>query len=531
MWQDFGRKIPRKPNQKAKPMKLVPSMRTPGGSSSMHGAGRRFVAVLACVLGIQSVVSADTAQQTTNAVSQFNVTIDGRFTPDSIVIGRAAAAVFPPAVHEWSDVVPQAFIADLNTGALFRTTTDDPNANSFVYTSLDPGVDALYLMYDFVGQQTDPSLFAPGQVLGQVSFGVHLPPATGEGGGGFGGVPDANGNTQITVKFKVPQFVPAAAAVVIGGGGGFNPVAVDIVFDVAGGQSGVPAFLLPGLEGAASFGSSPNSATAHFQAELGVGLRIPPAFSPPAGPFPAAGVNPATGLYDPAPKFWGSGFGTNAGGGGGGIGLAAAAVKAAAAPVPAGGIQSASANLVTISPTGSVNVNSGPSAGPGGFVPFAGGSAIKIANGELIGLRSQLTGRNLRELNEAIDSLGASMSIGLFTDPARPNPVGGSRVFSRGSDAVDELSEILRSRPALPNALIGLLRDAAGRIVGASDEFAITAIQDAIAAGKDPRIIAAAKRELAEGDRDAARGNSEDAIEEYGEAWAIAIGSRRGDHD
>ena len=504
-------------------------MRTPGGSSSMHGAGRRLVAVLACALGIQSAVSADTAQQTTNAVSQFNITLDGRFTPDSIGIGRAAAAVFPPDVREWSDVVPQAFIANLNTGALFRTTTDDPNANSFVYTALDPGVDALYLMYDFVGQQTDPSLFAPGLVLGQVSFGVHLPVGNSEGGGGFGGVPDANGNTLITVKFKAPQIILAAAAVVIGGGGGFNPVPVDIVFDVAGGQSDVPAFLLPGLEGAASFGSSPNSATAHFQAELEVGLRIPPAFSPPTGPFPAAGVNPATGLYDPAPKFWGSGFGTNAGGGG--IGLAAA-VKAAAAPVPAGGIQSASANLVTISPNGSVTVNSGPSAGSAGFVPFAGSSALKIAIGELVGLRSQLTGRNLRELNDAIDRLGASMSIGLFTDPARPNPTGGSRVFSRGSNAVDELSEIIRSRPALPNALIGLLRDAADRIVGASDEFAITAIQDAIAAGKDPRIIAAAKRELAEGDREAARGRSEDAIEEYQSAWSIVVrGGRRGGHD
>ena len=508
-------------------MKLLSSIRTHSGSSSNSGSGKRLVAVLACVLGLQSAFAADTCPQTTNAFSQFPVIIDGRFTPDSIIVPTLAAAVFPPNVHEWSDVTPQAFITDLNTGALFRTCPDDPNANSFVYTALAPGetgggsADALYLMYDFVGQKLDPGLFAPGQVLAQVTFGVHLPPPSGGGEfPGFGGTPDANGNTQITVKFKVPQFVIGRAAVVGGGGGGQIPV--DVVFDVLNGQSDVPSSALFGLQGAASFGSSPNSPDNHLQAELEVGLRVPAGFGTPGGPLPGGGIDPSTGLYDPAPKFWGSGFeSAPGGGGGGGIGFAA---RAAAAPVST--FLPASANIVTINPNGSVNVNSGANAGRG-FVPFAGLSAKKNVSLKLVALRSQLTGRNLRELNEAIDLLGRSLAIGLFTDPARPNPIGGSRVFRYEGDAVDELSEIIRSKPTLPNALIGLLRDAIDKMVGADAEFATTAIQDAIAAGKDPRIIAAAKRELAEGDRAAARGRNEDAIEEYQEAWSIVVGGGR----
>src|SRR5439155_13599645 len=45
--------------------------------------------------------------------------------------------------------------------------------------------------------------------------------------------------------------------------------------------------------------------------ELEVPLRIPPNFGPA---FPANGINPATGLYDPDPQFWTGGFNKNGGG-------------------------------------------------------------------------------------------------------------------------------------------------------------------------------------------------------------------------
>ena len=140
----------------------------------------------------------------TNALSRFTITVDGRFTPINSEGG--------PQAVEWSDIVPQVFVSDA-TGMLFRTCPGDPNASSYVYTSLDGGVDALYLMSDFVAETSGPSLFADGQTIAQVSFGVHLPAQ-------FGGV--AGQNTPITVHFvkSTPVIGTSVAAGVIGGGRG-----------------------------------------------------------------------------------------------------------------------------------------------------------------------------------------------------------------------------------------------------------------------------------------------------------------------
>src|SRR5206468_4876898 len=57
----------------------------------------------------------------------------------------------------------------------------------------------------------------------------------------------------------------------------------------------------------------------HLLVELEVALRIQPGFAqPPAGGgsgLPGGGINPATGLYDPDPVFWGAAGGANGSGG------------------------------------------------------------------------------------------------------------------------------------------------------------------------------------------------------------------------
>ena len=98
---------------------------------------------------------------------------------------------------------------------------------------------------------------------------------------------------------KVQLALRPAAAIPIGGNFFFD-VVVDV--NTPTGQKNVSGFLI-GLQGNASFGASPNSATSHLQFELEVPLRIPAEFGPA---FPGGGVNPTTGQYDPAPKFWGS---------------------------------------------------------------------------------------------------------------------------------------------------------------------------------------------------------------------------------
>ena len=496
-------------------MKLPSSTRTPSVSSKKSAAGRRLAASIACLLGLQafSFAQLDTCPQTTNAASKIPIIIDGRFTREFTQTEQT--------VIEWSDIVPQGFFVDAS-GNLFRTCPGDPNTNSYVYSSLAPEgfagpLESVYLMYDFVSMTTDPNLLSEGQILSTVNFGVNLD-------GRFGG--NATGNSDITVKLifhfggigETTAALRPAAAIPIGGNFFFD-VVVDV--NTPTGQKNVSGFLI-GLQGNASFGASPNSATSHLQFELEVPLRIPAEFGPA---FPGGGVNPTTGQYDPAPKFWGSTFDT---GTGGGIGLARAAAPAA----PIGTVRAASRNLMTIAGDGSVKTNSGVDAGAG-FVPFASLSSKKNVLTKLVALRAQITtARNLHELNEAIALVGRSTAPALFADAAHLQKIGGIRVFDLDSEATEELGEIIRSRPALDKAVTDALKLAADALLDADAELAKTALADAIAANKDPLLIALATRLIAAGDKSAANGKAESAFEAYEFAWSALAGSRvRGNRD
>ena len=441
-----------------------------------------------------------------NKLSQFPVFIDGLFTNGADAAGHLQG--------EWSDIIPQVFVIDA-TGLLFRTCEGDPNASSYVYTALAPGegvsVDALYLMYDFLAAKNDPSLFAVGQTLAQVSFGVHLPTS-------LGGVEGQN--TPITVRFVVGNgggigtSAAAKSAAVIGGGGS----SVDVVFDVniPGGQTNVPGFQI-GLVGAVSFGPSVNSATPHLQAELEVGLRIPAGFGAPGGPFPGNGIDPATGLYDPAPKFWGSSF-NNAPGGGGGTSASLAATLAL--PIPPN--LPASANIVTINPDGSVTVNSGADAGAG-FVPFHATDLRAIVLANVKTLRASATDRRVQhELDEVIQLLTASLNPAFHSDSARLKPGRGRIVFFLDARVVEELGEVIPRGPATPfgTGVQGAIDD----VLGLDAEYARVAIADAIAAGVNTRKIKAAQDELARGDTDAAANRNVRAIIHYASAWSFVTG-------
>lgn len=236
-------------------------------------------------------------------ISQFPFSLDGKFSGGG----------------EWSDITPFAFLSVPG-----QTATPVPlgSGNTELWAAIShnvasaPGDLQLHLLYDFLPRTSPPS---GGETFARVSFPVTLP-----------GRPTGD-RTNISVLF-------------IGNGGpSFFDVFVDLNLD---GTPDFPAAQL-GILGSASASSSSLGATPHLIAELEVPLRIPAGFGTgQPGGLPGGGINPATGLYDPDPVFWGasgSGDGTAQSPGGG----------------SGGPLQSASAATIGINPNGSLTITPG----------------------------------------------------------------------------------------------------------------------------------------------------------------------------
>ena len=260
-----------------------------------------------------SLVLAATGSAQNNGFSAFPMTVDGHFNG----LGNG----------EWSDVSPANFFSQPGAPAIPTGFGNPaaPGSNSALYAALGasgPGaVPTLHLLYDFLPRTPlGGPLGINGETFATIKFNMHVP----------GGV-----EQDITVIFQGRNLAAVGGA---GAVGGFFDIFVDLDFD---GVGDVLASQV-GLVGAADFGPSPLSPQPHLIVELGVGLRIQPGFGTPGGPLPGNGINPATGLYDPDPAFWGA-----AGGGNGGTAGAGGAADT---------LQSASNALFTINPNGSTTV-------------------------------------------------------------------------------------------------------------------------------------------------------------------------------
>ena len=286
----------------------------------------RFILTGLIAASASFVLAASGSAQGTlsNPFSTILHTVDGQFTGG--ISGGAP-------VGEWSDTAPAAFHST-GVGTATSVPFGSPGQNSLLYATLaqrTPASDiALFLMYDFL-PRTD-TFVDGGEIFASVTFPVTLQnQQTGQ-------------HTTISVLFQ-GKFQTDGDGTTSGASGSFFDVFVDINLDGVGDG---PASGL-GIRGVAGFGPSPLSNTNHLLVELEVPLRIPDGFSAqsPGSPLPGNGINPATGLYDPAPAFWGGAGAGNGGAASDGIG-------------GAGGLQSASAGLFTIQPSGSVNVTPVP---------------------------------------------------------------------------------------------------------------------------------------------------------------------------
>jgi DNA/RNA endonuclease G (NUC1) len=126
-----------------------------------------------------------------------------------------------------------------------------------------------------------------------------------------------------------------------------------------------------------------------------------------------------------------------------------------------------------------------------------------------------------KSLDDVIDDLTEAVLAKYWDDAAHLDPRKGDRVFDENEEAVRELAKLEREcHRRIPDALLqGFIDD----LVRATRLLAETAISDAIAAHGDARDIAKAREDLADGNRDAARGRADDAIRDYESAWERAL--------
>ncbi|MBI3910542.1 MAG: hypothetical protein HY320_06350 [Armatimonadetes bacterium] len=357
-------------------MKVLPTL--------PHRKGARIVWGLATFLCLAWALPSTPAfganhQEVTNPISQFPVIVDGQFTDGVDASGEL--------IGEWSDVRPLAFNSPTDpTGTLFRTTLDGPLANSLLYVAIAPGevdrgmAEDLYLMYDYL-PRTDPN-FQPGEVIADISFPIMV------------------GEFRTPIMVQVVGNLNDADTKPNSGLDNLDNSFFDVfvVGDLNGDgqQDRLPAVQL-GMEAAVGFGPSTLSPLPHLLVELEVPLRIPANFGPG---FPAAGINPETGLYDPNPAFWRGDF--------------AAGDQRGTAPInesdPPG-----SAALFVINPDGSTTANSALAG-----VPLIGTSAPSVA----CSLRKAV----LWPPNHNLVNVGLGVS-------ATPGTIIGVRVFGDEDDA------------------------------------------------------------------------------------------------
>ena len=126
-----------------------------------------------------------------------------------------------------------------------------------------------------------------------------------------------------------------------------------------------------------------------------------------------------------------------------------------------------------------------------------------------------------KSLDDVIEDLTEAVQAKYWDDAAHLDARRGDKVFDEDEQAVRELARLAREcHSRIPDALLqGFIDD----LVRATRLLAETAIADAISAHGDRRDIAKAKDDLEEGNRDAARGRSDDAIRDYESAWERAL--------
>ncbi len=144
---------------------------------------------------------------------------------------------------------------------------------------------------------------------------------------------------------------------------------------------------------------------------------------------------------------------------------------------------------------------------------------------ELIALRTVTSDHSDRDhLEDAIDHVEDSLAASLWVDDNHLVAKKGKKVFDEEEDAVDEFRDILEDiEEGHSDQSAAVIQDLIDRLVAIDRALAVISVDEAEAAGANPKKIKEDREEIEEGDEDAAEGRGDKAIKHYRDAWAHAV--------
>jgi hypothetical protein len=137
-------------------------------------------------------------------------------------------------------------------------------------------------------------------------------------------------------------------------------------------------------------------------------------------------------------------------------------------------------------------------------------------------LRVGMTDRQDRKkLDDAIRDLTDAVNASLWINSTHPKPKGGQQVFNEEREVVNTLRLLLKDkRSRLDDAVLQLMMERLARV---DRVLALIAIKDSIDGRGNLFKIALAGRAFAEGEQDFREKRYAQAIENYKEAWKLAL--------
>jgi len=162
--------------------------------------------------------------------------------------------------------------------------------------------------------------------------------------------------------------------------------------------------------------------------------------------------------------------------------------------------------------------NNGSSAGCGSEILTVGTVVTTTALGDkqqaLALVQAMIPGasrEDAKKLTEAAKSISDSINDPAWIDPNHLTSKDGNHVFDKEKQAVDKLTKVSGTGPAVD------------LLIAADNLLAMTAVNDAIAGGGDPKKIAEAEKQLAKAEEELSKGHAGPAIDRYKDAWHKAL--------